>query len=143
MTETVITYVQTFSSISEALNRIGSAASIQSRRVKRLEDKGIRWVTFYTGTRQASIDASRYVGTANDDLEKSYREVETLFQKIKPIGELLAAKRKELRDYIFQLGADAAAVMFVGAAAALAVVSGPAVAFKAASIQKEDSSCQK
>lgn len=144
MAETVATYVQTFGSISKALNRIGSAASIQSRRVKRLEDKGILWVTFYTGTRQAIIDASRYVGTANDDLEKSYREVQTLFQKIKdnrnvfelkikPIDELLAAKRKELSDYIFQLGADAAAVMFVGAAAALAVVSGPAVAFKAAS----------
>jgi hypothetical protein len=144
MAETVATYVQTFGSISKALNRIGSAASIQSRRVKRLEDKSIRWVTFYTGTRQAIIDASRYVGTANDDLEKSYKEVKALFQrikenrnafesKIKPIDELLAAKRKEVSDYIFQLAADAAAVMFVGAAAALAVVSGPAVAFKAAS----------
>ncbi|CAN9199410.1 unnamed protein product [Alternaria alternata] len=144
MAETVATYVRTFGSISKALNRIGSAASIQSRRVKRLEDKSIRWVTFYTGTRQAIIDASRYVGTANDDLEKSYKEMKALFQrikenrnafesKIKPIDELIAAKRKEVTDYIFQLAADAAAVMFVGAAAALAVVSGPAVAFKAAS----------
>ncbi|KAF1998214.1 hypothetical protein P154DRAFT_536435 [Amniculicola lignicola CBS 123094] len=81
--ETVAAYVQTFGSIFKALNRIGPAASIQSRRIKRLEDKGIRWATFYTGTRQATINASRYVGTTNDSLEKSYREVQTLFQKIK------------------------------------------------------------
>ncbi|XP_014558042.1 hypothetical protein COCVIDRAFT_14800 [Bipolaris victoriae FI3] len=50
--------------------------------------------------------------------------------KSKPIDELLAAKRKELKDYIFRLAADTAAVMFVGAAAALTVGSGSAIAFK-------------
>lgn len=144
MIETVATYVQTFGSISKALNCISSAALVQSRRVKRLEDNRILWETFYTGTQQAIIDASRYIGTVKHDLETSYKEVQALFQKIKDnrnafelkirsIDELLAAKRKELNNYIFQLAAEAAAVMFVGAAEALAVVSGPAVAFKAAS----------
>ncbi|KAJ5023312.1 hypothetical protein PSV08DRAFT_404671 [Bipolaris maydis] len=84
------------------------------------------------GTQQAIIDASRCVSTANDDLEKSYQEMQALFQKIKdnrnafeskikPIDELFAAKRKELNDYIFQLGTDAAAITFVDVAAALAV----------------------
>ncbi|EMD87397.1 hypothetical protein COCC4DRAFT_59266 [Bipolaris maydis ATCC 48331] len=83
------------------------------------------------GTQQAIIDASRCVSTANDDLEKSYQEMQALFQKIKdnrnafeskikPIDELFAAKRKELNDYIFQLGTDAAAITFVDVAAALA-----------------------
>ncbi|EUC28714.1 hypothetical protein COCCADRAFT_30083 [Bipolaris zeicola 26-R-13] len=71
----------------------------------------------------------------------SCKELQALFQKIKhdrnacklkskPIDELLAAKRKELKDYIFRLAADTAAVMFVGAAAALTVGSGSAIAFK-------------
>ncbi|EMD59406.1 hypothetical protein COCSADRAFT_185265 [Bipolaris sorokiniana ND90Pr] len=109
-----------------------SAALVQSRRVKRLEDNRILWETFYTGTQQAIIDASRYIGTVKHDLETSYKEVQALFQKIKDnrnafelkirsIDELLAAKRKGLNNYIFQLAAEAAAVMFVGAAEALAI----------------------
>ena len=144
MAETISMYVRSFALIVKALNRIKALSSVQSSRLKKLENKGIEWKTFYKGTQQAIIDASRYVGTANDGLEKSYEELQSLFKKIKanrdvyetrmkPIDDLIAAKRKEVDDYIFQLGADAAAVLFVGAAAGLAVVSGPAVAFKAAS----------
>ncbi|KIW24487.1 uncharacterized protein PV07_10198 [Cladophialophora immunda] len=148
MSETITMYVRCFVLIGKALNRLRALSAVQGKRLKKLESKDIEWMTFYKGTQQAIIDASRYVGTAKDGLEKSYKEFQSLSKlikdnrdmfdaKIKPVDALMAVKQKEVDDYIFQLGADAAAVMFVGAAAGLAVVAGPTVAFKAASAALE------
>lgn len=54
-------------------------------------------------------------------------------EKIKPLEDLIDSNKNVVDEWIFQLAADGAALLFISAAAGLAVVAGPAIALKAAS----------
>ena len=117
---------------------------MQHLRVKKLQAGKIRWDTFSAGTKLALIDVTRHLSVAHDGLEtkhiefremlKSIKQNRTAFQeKIKPIDDLIASKKKVVDEWIFQIAADGAALLFISAAAGLAIAAAPAIAFKAAS----------
>lgn len=103
----------------------------------------LRWDTFPAGTKLSLIDVTRYLSIAHNGLENKHVEFREMLnsikqnrkafrEKIKPIDDLIASKKKVVDQWIFELAADGTALLFISAVAGLAVVAGPAVALKAA-----------
>ena len=98
--------------------------------------------TLLTDTKSLLYDTVRYAETAydteweqaaefesmHDDISANIKAVDAVIESLD--GEI-AKKQKALKQYITRIAADGIAIMFVSAVAALALVAGPAVAFKA------------